>query len=245
MITLNEDQRDLILTLLPEALAKEGLSEIDLAGGKGLERLFVKALENVQGDERDIVLISMTYGPDRNGRFLANLGVLSQPGAAKRVNVLATRSKWKTVIYHSFDIGRLDANTSAGAVAFLQLWNKTTKSSIIQPTVIPASDLDPEDDLDTAFKLMDKRLKVERFSVHRFPRFIAGYERDKPHRYIICFYFTGLYAPLQKASDIARLKGAGWVLRRIPADRWRADPSEGLAGIYQRMVSAALKQFEL
>jgi hypothetical protein len=48
IITLNEGQRDLILTLLPDALAAEGLSEVDLAGKNGLERLFIKSLENVQ-----------------------------------------------------------------------------------------------------------------------------------------------------------------------------------------------------
>jgi hypothetical protein len=106
--------------------------------------------------------------------------------------------------------------------------------------------LNPDpDDLDTALGLMQERLKGERFNVHRFARFIAGYERSKPHRYIICFYFTGLYPPLQEASDIARLKNAGWILCRIPIDRWRVESDAGLKSMYQMMSSAALKQIEV
>jgi hypothetical protein len=106
--------------------------------------------------------------------------------------------------------------------------------------------LNPDpDDLDTALGLMQERLKGERFNVHRFARFIAGYERSKPHRYIICFYFTGLYPPLQEASDIPRLKNAGWILCRIPIDRWRVESDAGLKSMYQMMSSAALKQIEV
>ncbi|MBD2745992.1 AAA family ATPase [Microvirga sp. BT688] len=245
IITLNEPQRDLILTLLPDALAKEGLSETDLAGGTGLERLFVKSLENVQGDERDIILVSMTYGPDRKGRFIANLGLLSQAGAANRVNVLATRSKWKTIVYHSFDMTGLNRSDHDGSAAFKKYWRALNTASTVTPVATPSGEPNPDDELDIAFRLMQKRLTSERFNVHKFPRFIAGYERNKPHRYILCFYFEGLYSPLQEASDIARIKSAGWTLCRIPLERWRAETKEAIDGVYRALMNATINKIEL
>src|SRR4030095_9526689 len=50
--------------------------------------LFVKNLENVQGDERDIILLSICYGPDASGRMLMNFGPINQRGGEKRLNVI-------------------------------------------------------------------------------------------------------------------------------------------------------------
>jgi hypothetical protein len=243
IITLNENQRNLILMLLPEALANTGLSEIDLAGRSGHEKLFVKALENVQGDERDIVLVSTTYGRDRKGRFIANLGVLSQSGAAKRVNVLATRSKWKTIIYHSFELDLLKG-TSGGADTFRRYQRYLQFTPTISPLITPSDEVQPGDDYDLALKLMRKRLSHERYDVHRYPRFIAGFERSEPQRYLVCFYLTGLYSPLQEASDIARIKSAGWQLCRVPIDQWRANPEKMADGVYKVMSKASLIKIE-
>jgi hypothetical protein len=229
--------------LLPEALANAGLSEIDLAGRSGHEKLFVKALENVQGDERDIVLVSTTYGRDRKGRFIANLGVLSQPGAAKRVNVLATRSKWKTIVYHSFELDLLKGS-SGGADTLRSYQRYLRLSPAINPVITPSNDVCPVDDLDLALKLMQKRLSHERYGVHRFPRFIAGFDRREPQRYSVCFYFTGLYSPLQEASDIARIKSAGWQICRVPIDQWLADPEGMAAGVYRVMGKAEIVKFD-
>jgi DNA polymerase III delta prime subunit len=244
IITLNENQRDLVLTLLPDALASQGLSEVDLAGRSGHERLFVKALENVQGDERDIILVSTTYGFDHKQRFIANLGVLSQPGSANRVNVLATRSKWRTVVYHSFDMELLAGSNGDGPDTFSRYWRYLRKKSAIDP-VTPSADADPTDDLNLALSLMQKRLKAERYYVHRFPRFVAGFEKDDPQNYTVCFYITGLYSPLQEASDLARIKNAGWQLCRIPLDQWRADPHKMADGVYRVMSKASMVKIDL
>jgi hypothetical protein len=244
IITLNENQRDLILALLPDALASQGLSEVDLAGRAGHERLFVKALENVQGDERDIILVSTTYGFDHKQRFIANLGVLSQPGSSNRVNVLATRSKWRTVVYHSFDMELLTRSNGDGPDTFSRYWRYLRKKSAIDP-ITPSADADPTDDLNLALSLMQKRLKAERYYVHRFPRFVAGFEKDDPQNYTVCFYITGLFSPLQEASDLARIKNAGWQLCRIPLDQWRADPQKMADGVYRVMSKASMVKIDL
>jgi hypothetical protein len=224
IITMNERQRDLILAHLPEALASEGLSETDLAGRGGYEMPFVKALENVQGDERDVILVSTTYGQDAKGRFLANLGLLSKPGAAKRVNVLATRSRSKTIVYHSFDVDQLADSDNDGAQAFRDYWRFARLSSVIRPLTEP--NVASTNEVDMAFRVIERWLRHEGVSVHRFPQFIAGFRRLAPgqrdvKRYDVCFYFTGLRSPLEEASDMARIEKLGWTLCQIPIDLWR------------------------
>lgn len=95
----NLTQRDLIL----ESLAELAAEDTDFAGrlaaarsrvGAGaFEGLFVKNLENVQGDERDHMIISTTYGPDRQGKFYRRFGPLGQAGGGRRLNVLITRAR--------------------------------------------------------------------------------------------------------------------------------------------------------
>src|SRR5258708_5745714 len=55
--------------------------------------LFVKNLENVQGDERDIIILSICYAPDRDGRMAMNFGPINQRGGEKRLNVIFSRAK--------------------------------------------------------------------------------------------------------------------------------------------------------
>lgn len=95
----NITQRDLILEKL------EDLAEADPEFGKALEvalkrrgagsfeGLFVKNLENVQGDERDHMIISTTYGRDATGKFYRRFGPVGRAGGGRRLNVLVTRAR--------------------------------------------------------------------------------------------------------------------------------------------------------
>src|SRR5262249_49455148 len=65
------------------------------------ERVFVKSLENVQGDERDTMLISVGYGKDSNGGLSFNFGPINTDGGWRRLNVLVTRAKWETILVTS------------------------------------------------------------------------------------------------------------------------------------------------
>src|SRR5207237_9740902 len=62
-------------------------------GTASFEGLFVKNLENVQGDERDHIIISTTYGPDPKGKFYRRFGPLARAGGGRRMNVLVTRAR--------------------------------------------------------------------------------------------------------------------------------------------------------
>jgi len=95
----NLAQRDLILEKLDELAAADPAFATPLAKARELRRkgafegLFVKNLENVQGDERDHIIISTTYGPDPKGKFYRRFGPLAMPGGGRRLNVLVTRAR--------------------------------------------------------------------------------------------------------------------------------------------------------
>ena len=59
----------------------------------GEEPLFVKNLENVQGDERDVILFSVAFGPDAEGKLSMNFGPLNRDGGWKRLNVAVSRAR--------------------------------------------------------------------------------------------------------------------------------------------------------
>jgi hypothetical protein len=95
----NLQQRDLIVEKLDEAAAQDEAFAAKLAAARArqgtgsFEGLFVKNLENVQGDERDRMIISTTYGPDASGRFYRRFGPLGRAGGGRRLNVLVTRAR--------------------------------------------------------------------------------------------------------------------------------------------------------
>lgn len=95
IVAINREQRELISTLLyEERYRNQDIdASLDAWEEKG-ERCFVKNLENVQGDERDIILISTVYGPSQvGGRVLRNFGPINSSAGHRRLNVLFTRAR--------------------------------------------------------------------------------------------------------------------------------------------------------
>ncbi len=92
-------QRDLILDQLDQMAEADAVfaGKLETArqrrGAATFEGLFVKNLENVQGDERDHLIISTTFGPDAQGRFRRNFGPICRSGGGRRLNVLVTRAR--------------------------------------------------------------------------------------------------------------------------------------------------------
>lgn len=103
----NMTQRDLLLEHLDAAANEDAefatrLAAARVRGGKdSFEGLFVKNLENVQGDERDVIIISTTFGPDPSGRFYRRFGPLGLAGGGRRLNVLVTRARREVILVTS------------------------------------------------------------------------------------------------------------------------------------------------
>jgi primosomal replication protein N'' len=124
IVTFNRDQADLIEELL-EARAEHDagfrasyIRELQRREDGEDVGLFVKNVENVQGDERDWIIFSTTFGRDRNGRFRRHFGVLGQEGGERRLNVAITRARQKVVILTSMPLPEISGMlTDAGPPA--------------------------------------------------------------------------------------------------------------------------------
>lgn len=104
VITFNTQQRDLIENLLRDTGDDRLLHALEEPDG-----LFVKNLENVQGDERDTILFSVAFSKDHKGVVPLNFGPLSRAGGERRLNVAVTRARCEVVLYASFDPADLRA----------------------------------------------------------------------------------------------------------------------------------------
>jgi len=134
VVTFNQKQRDLI----------EGLIELERSRDRGFDKLFrretrrqdsgldvgffVKNLENVQGDERDLMIFSATFGRDPDGNFRRLFGPVGSHGGERRLNVAITRAKSRVVVLNSMPIGEISAALRGGLradsspKAYLQLY---------------------------------------------------------------------------------------------------------------------------
>jgi predicted DNA-binding WGR domain protein len=79
--------------------------------------LFVKNLENVQGDERDIIILSICYGPGPDGRMLMNFGPINQRGGEKRLNVIFSRARHHMAVVSSIRHDSITNDNNTGAAA--------------------------------------------------------------------------------------------------------------------------------
>jgi predicted DNA-binding WGR domain protein len=77
--------------------------------------LLVKNLENIQGDERDVIILSVCYGPDANGKMLMNFGPINQSGGEKRLNVAFSRAKEHMVVVSSIHYSQITNDYNDGA----------------------------------------------------------------------------------------------------------------------------------
>jgi len=108
IITFNSSQRDLIEDLIDEECAKDPafLAAVKAESARKSNGedigLFVKNIESVQGDERDVIMFSIGYAKNENGRLVRNYGWLNQKGGENRLNVAISRAKKKVHIVVSF-----------------------------------------------------------------------------------------------------------------------------------------------
>jgi hypothetical protein len=130
VITFSSVQQAIIEDMLSDLfIAKPELETLALECD---EPLFIKNLENVQGDERDVILFSIGYGPDANGNVSMNFGPLNRLGGERRLNVAVSRARYEMIIYSTLKSDQIDLNRTssvgvAGLKRFLEYAGKGTR----------------------------------------------------------------------------------------------------------------------
>ncbi|PZV07490.1 MAG: hypothetical protein DCF22_21975 [Leptolyngbya sp.] len=103
IIAFSEAQADAIQEQI-EILGREH-SDLEAFCSDSSPQFFLKALENVQGDERDVILLSVGYARDDKGKLSLNFGPLNKQGGERRLNVAVTRAKNKITLVFSIRAG--------------------------------------------------------------------------------------------------------------------------------------------
>ncbi len=123
VVTFSVVQQNLIEDMLSDEFAKN--PELDEYVRSCAEPIFVKNLENVQGDERDVILFSVCYGPDADGKVSMNFGPLNRDGGWRRLNVAISRARKEMTVFavlrpEQIDLNRTRADGVAGLKGFLE-----------------------------------------------------------------------------------------------------------------------------
>ena len=110
VVAFSKVQGDLIEDDLTEVLDKNPQFKEIAMNGK--EPIFVKNLENVQGDERDVILFSIGYGTDKDGRVSMNFGPLNNVGGERRLNVAVSRARYEMMVFSNLKSSQIDLKRS-------------------------------------------------------------------------------------------------------------------------------------
>lgn len=211
------------------------------------DRFFVKNLETIQGDERDVIFISVGYGFDQDRKMSLNFGPLNQDGGERRLNVLVTRAKEKCVVFSNFRSSdmHLTANPPFGVRAlreFLEYAENLTMGNI------PSNDdtIEPFEEAVYTF-LTEKGYNVDKHvGCAGFRVDLAIIDDNNPGRYILGITTDGkMYASSKVARDRDRLReqvldGLGWKIYHLWSTDWYRNREVSKERLIERIEQAKI-----
>lgn len=235
IVAVNSKQAELIREDLDRLFASEPAAEAYRARWEPeLESLFVKNLENVQGDERDVIFISTVYGKDEKGNFYQRFGPINSLYGHRRLNVLFTRAKKKVVVFTSMSPEQIQEENKHWGVRALKAYLQYAKLGYSS-----SQDADPSGDAcDSEFEeWVLQTLRTNGFEA--VPQFgFVGYRIDiavkHPHKSgtflcgLECDGATYHSARSVRERDRLRqevLEKLGWKIYRIWSTDWFRNPA--------------------
>ena len=240
VITLNAEQQKLVEDLLDKARQADPRLEA-FFDDAAPEPVVVKNLETVQGDERDVILLGIGYGPEIVGAqsMPMNFGPLNRAGGWRRLNVAVTRARREMVVFASFTPGLIDLNrTSAEAVRDLRHFLEFAERG---PRALGEAVAGSRGGFESPFEQAVARALRERdwtvipqIGVSRFRIDLGVVHPDSPGDYLCGVECDGAsYHSAATARDRdkvreAVLKGLGWSLVRVWSTDWWIDPQGAL-----------------
>ena len=243
IVAMNRDQADLIQDLIIRLADEEG---VDLpALERRSEAYFVKNLENVQGDERDVMLISMTYGPATPGGVVArNFGPINQAGGERRLNVLFSRARKRMAIFTSMEDTDIlaDAQVSQGT-RVLKAFLRYARTGLLEEVRVGTGrEPDSPFEVEVADALRRRGYEtVAQVGAAGFFIDLAVRDPEKPDGFVLgvecdgASYHSGRCARDRDRLRQQRLEELGWTIERIWSTDWFADPGREIEKIAARV----------
>jgi very-short-patch-repair endonuclease len=245
VVTFSSVQQSLIEDLLTDTfLLRPDLEKIAY---EGEEPLFVKNLENVQGDERDIILFSIGYGPDEAGKIGLNFGPINREGGWRRLNVAVSRARYEMQVFSTLRADHIDLNRSnaegvAGLKAFLSYAEKGRQA--LPSNLMAAGDYIPGTESFIADGIRKHGYKVHtNIGCSSYKIDIGIVHPDYPNQYllaVLCDGHTYMAAKTPDDREIVQpgvLKSLGWNVMKVWSTEWWENPDK----VIQEILAAIHK----
>jgi very-short-patch-repair endonuclease len=252
IITFNAQQQCLIMDFLDAARRNDPKLEWFFAEDR-IEPTIVKNLENVQGDERDVILFSITFWKDAGGKLTMDFGALNRDGGERRLNVAVTRARQELIVFSGFTADVIDTSrTKAIAVHHLKTFlDYADRGAIALPAQVAGS----QGGYDSPFEeAVAEQLQQRGWMV--VPQVgISGFRIDLGVRHpdLAGAYLAGVecdgatYHSAATARDRDKVReqvltGLGWNILRVWSTDWWFDPkgcADRLAGELEGLLAKA------
>ncbi len=246
VVTFNIEQQRLIEDLLDEERRQDPSIESFFSEDR-LEPVFVKNLEGVQGDERDVILFSIGYGPDRSGNLTMNFGPMNREGGERRLNVAITRARSELLVCATLHPDQINlSRTGAKGVRDLKHFLEFAERG---PRALAEAVFGPTGDYDSYFeKAVAQGLTTHGWTVE--PQVGVSSCRvdlgivhpDDPGRYlagVACDGATYHRSATARDRDQLReqvLRRLGWDMLRVWSMEWWIDRNRALDKLHTALT---------
>jgi superfamily I DNA and/or RNA helicase/very-short-patch-repair endonuclease len=254
VITFNSNQRDLILDLIDNEINKNQDFASKIKERKKFKNsneddgFFVKNIENVQGDERDIIIFSVGYAKDEKGKISNNFGWLSQQGGENRLNVAITRARKKIIVVTSITANELKtANLKNDGAFYFKKYleyafavseNDSKLVQLILNELSKTKNMQSQEELNPLILDVDRVLRQFDYKTE-VNIGIGGYKidiavLDKENNYILAIECDGkvneqnLEARDRDYHRLKYLESRGWDVYRVWSSNWWHDKEDEL-----------------
>lgn len=229
IVAFSKTQANMLMELLEFARRSDAVLDAFLREGRN-EDVFVKNIENVQGDERDVILISVGYGPNEpNGRLPSmSFGPVNGEGGERRLNVLFSRARVRCEVFASFDPGEIDLNrTTREGPRVLKRFLEFAKSGVVEESVPTGLCADSPFEEDVARVILGLGYAVDmQVGSAGFRIDLGARHPDRPGQYILAVecdgatYHSALWARERDRQRQEVLEALGWRFHRIWSTDW-------------------------
>lgn len=220
-----------------EKLRRHDDSLEEFFDGNKAEPFFVKNLETIQGDERDVIVLSIGYGKERQGERLSmNFGPLNKEGGWRRLNVLITRARERCVVFSSIKAEDFDLQaTTARGVHALRGYLAYASSRALPIVTSAGGDFDSPFEQAVYNALVDRGIEVHcQVGCAGYAIDLAVVDAERPGKYVLGIECDGAsYHSLKTVRDRDRLRqqvleDLGWRIHRIWSTAWHQTPQKEL-----------------
>ncbi len=248
--TFSVTQRNMVTEILEYERRSDSVLDAFLREGRP-EDVFIKNIENVQGDERDVILVSIGYGPHEAGGRLATMsfGPVNSEGGGRRLNVLFSRARVKCEIFCSFDPGDIDlGRTQKEGPRILKRFLEFAKTGIMDQALPTGGEADSPFEDDVANEIRKLGYTVDhQIGSAGFLIDLGIKHPEQSGQYMLAVecdgatYHSALWARERDRLRQDVLENLGWQFHRIWSTDWFYRRRQEIERLRKALENAALR----